>query len=175
MLSYPPSQHLKARKPKNPNAQNATPTPPAIQKEKKSQIPPHRVYHLPSLHIPHPSSPIPFKCSSLSLPPQKCGLASNPSGALSQLIPLDTHLWRRASNSPRQIRPIPLGPPRLQQRRHERQREARHQVRRHEGGFEAVAGVAREAGGVVAEVGEHLWWLVGWLVVCVLVGRKGRG
>lgn len=145
------------------------------RKKKKSQIPPHRVYHLPSLHIPHPSSPIPFKCSSLSLPPQKCGLASNPSGALFQLTPLDTHLWRRASNSPRQIRPIPLGPPRLQQRRHKRQREARHQVRRHEGGFEAVAGVAREAGGVVAEVGEHLWWLVGWLCVCWWGGKvEGR-
>lgn len=40
-------------------------------RKKKSQIPPHRVYHLPSLHIPHPSSPIPFKCSSLSLTPSK--------------------------------------------------------------------------------------------------------
>ena len=60
--------------------------------------------------------------------------------------------FRVISNSPRQIRPIPLRPPRLQQRRHKRQREPRHQVRCHEGGFEAVAGVAREALKVTGQI-----------------------
>ena len=112
--------------------------------------------------IPHPSSL--SNVPSITPFPQKCGLASNPSGALSPsafspflpTFPSISRVCIYILNSPRQIRPIPLGPPRLQQRRHKRQREARHQVRRHERGFEAVAGVAREAGGVVAEVGEHV-------------------
>lgn len=55
-----------------------------------------------------------------------------------------------------EIRPIRPGPPRLQKRRHKRQREGGDEVSSHQGSFELVARVAWELGGVAAELVEGL-------------------
>ena len=78
---------------------------------------------------------------------------------------------------PRQLRPIPLRPPALQQRRHKRQREGRDQVPRHERRLEAVVRVAREGGRVPAEGvrGKHSFWWFSSKVLELCVGLRGRG
>ena len=64
------------------------------------------------------------------------------------------NLTNRKGSLPSEICSVRLGPPRLQQRRNERQREGRDEVSGHEDSLETVVWVARELGRVAAELVE---------------------